>query len=469
MTTHKPFEAKVDELFAEWDRSDSPGAALAVVRDGEVLYKQGYGMANLEYDIPITTTTPFELASVSKQFTAFAIVMLWHEGKLSLDDDIRMYLPDVPDFGSTITIRHLLHHTSGLRDCVQLLILAGVRLDDVISLKHVSKMVKHQKALNFEPGSEFLYSNTGYCLLAEIVKTVTGDSFKEWTDTNIFKPLGMVNSHFHDDHEMILKHRAYGYQVVENGGFKHAVNNKTAVGAGSLYSSVEDLAKWILNFDNTLIGEQTVIEQMHQRGVLNNSEQIDYAFGLRIGKYRTLKTVSHGGWWRGFKNHLMRFPDQKFGVIILCNLETSNPLSLVEKVADLYLADVLAPVETPQPGEAKDSNKGTKSESLTPEQLAEFEGDYYTEELDTTYTIGVRENQLVAQHIRHDDILLTYVGDHFLGDTWFFPEVHFIRDATGGVVGFKLAGYRIKNLSFQKRPMVKKQNIMRHKFPSFLL
>ena len=450
MTTYETLEAKVDQLFAEWNRPDSPGAALAVTRDGEIIYKQGYGMANLEYDIPISTSTIFDIASVSKQFAAFAIVTLSYERKLSLDDDIRTHLPDVPDFGKTITIRHLLHHTSGLRDWVQSLVIAGVEMEDVISFKHILKMARHQKALNFEPGSEFLYSNTGYNLLAEIVETVTGDSFREWTDTHIFKPLNMTNSHFHDDHEMILKNRAYSYQAVENDGFKHAVNNTTALGSSSLYSTVEDLAKWILNFDTAHIGGQTIFEQMHQRGVLNNGERIAYALGLNIGEYRSLKTVGHSGSWRGFRSHLLRFPDQKFGVVILCNLDTFNPLSLAEKVADIYLADLLAPIETPEPDKAAEPVEETKSEPLLPEQLTEFEGDYYTEELDTTYTIGVRGNQLVVQHIRHDDILLTHVDGHFLGDSWFFPEIHFIRDDTGGVVGFRLTGNRVRNLYFEK-------------------
>ena len=451
MTTHTTLEAKVDQLFAEWNRSDTPGAALAVTRDGEIIYKQGYGTANLEYDIPITTGTIFDIASVSKQFAGFAIATLSHEGKFSLDDDIRMYLPDVPDFGNRITIRHLLHHISGLRDWVQSLVIAGDMMDDVISFKHILKMARHQKTLNFEPGTEFLYSNTGYNLLAEIVEKVTGDSFREWTDTHIFKPLAMTNTHFHDDHEMILKHRAYSYQTVENDWFKHAVNNTTALGSSSLYSTVEDLAKWILNFDDARIGGQIVIEQMHQRGVLNNGEQIDYAFGLNIGEYRTLKTVGHSGSWRGFRSHLIRFPDQKFGVVILCNLDTFNPLSLTEKVADLYLAEVLAPVEASASEKAAEPAEDVKSEPLAPEQLTEFEGDYYTEELDTTYTIGVRGDRLVAQHRRHDDILLTYADGHFLGDAWFFPEIHFIRDDTGRVTGFKLTGNRVRNLHFEKK------------------
>ena len=451
MTTHEGLKAKVNQLFAEWHKPDSPGAAVAVTRNGEIIYTQGYGMANLEYDIPITPTSIFDIASVSKQFAAFAITTLAYDGKLSLDDDIRVHLPDVPDFGHTITIRHLLHHTSGLRDWVQSLVIAGDMMDDVISFKHILKMVRHQKALNFKPGAEYLYSNTGYNLLAEIIETVTGDSFREWTDANIFKPLGMTNSHFHDDYEMVLKNRAYSYQAVENGGFKHAINNTTALGSSSLYSTVEDLAKWILNFDNTQIGEQAVIEQMHQRGVLNNGEQISYALGLSIGEYRGLETVGHSGSWRGFRSHLIRFPEQKFGVVILCNLNTFNPLRLSEKVADIYLADVLAPEEGPAPDKTAQSTEDTKPETLTSEQLTEFTGDYYTEELDTTYTIVVSENRLVAKHRRHDDISLTDAGDHFTGNVWFFPEIRFTRDDTGGVTGFKLTGGRVRNLHFEKR------------------
>ena len=449
MSTHETLEAKVDQLFAEWNKPDSPGAAVAVTSDGEVVYKCGYGMANLEYDAPIMPTTIFDIASVSKQFAAFAIATLAHDGKFSLDDDIRVHLSDLPDFGNIITIRHLLHHTSGLRDWVQSLVIAGVGMEDVISFKHILKMVRYQKILNFEPGAEYLYSNTGYNLLAEIVERVTGDSFSGWTDTHIFKPLAMSNTHFHDDHQMILKNRAYSYQVVESGGFKHAINNTTALGSSSLYSTVEDLAKWMLNFDDTQIGEQTVIDQMHQRGVLNNGEQIDYAFGLNISEYRGLKTVGHSGSWRGFRSHLIRFPDQRFGIVILCNLDAFDPLSLAEKIADLYLADVLAP-KAAEPEKVAEPTKETKSESLAPEQLAEFVGNYYTVELDTTYTIGARGDGLVARHIRHDDILLTYADGHFLGDAWFFPEIHFTRDDTGQITGFRLTGNRVRNLYFEK-------------------
>ncbi|HZM99550.1 MAG TPA: serine hydrolase, partial [Pyrinomonadaceae bacterium] len=199
-----PLTKKVDQLFATWDKPESPGAAIAVIKDGIVVYKRGYGSANLEYNVPITPQTVFHVASVSKQFTAFAIALLASQGKLSLDDDIRKHLPEVPDFGKKITVRHLIHHTSGLRDQWTLLGMAGWRLDDVITKEHIMKMVRYQRELNFDPGAENLYSNTGYTLLAVIVERVSGQSFREYTEANIFKPLGMTNTHFHDDHEEIV-------------------------------------------------------------------------------------------------------------------------------------------------------------------------------------------------------------------------------------------------------------------------
>jgi CubicO group peptidase (beta-lactamase class C family) len=338
-----PLEVKVDQLFAQWDKPNTPGAALVVIKDGAVIYKRGYGIANLEYDIPITPSTVFHVASVSKQFTAFAITMLADQGKLSLDDDIRKYLPEVPDFGKKIAIRHLLHHTSGLRDQWELLAMAGWRLDDVITKEHILKMVRNEKELNFEPGQEHLYCNTGYTLLAVIVERVTGQSFRQYTEATIFKPLGMTHTHFHDDHEMIVKNRAYSYGPIAGGGFKLSALNYSNVGATSLFTTVEDLAKWIQNFEDAKVGGPAVIQQMHQQGKLNSGETIPYAFGLVIGKYRGLQTVSHSGGDAGYRSHVLRFPEQKFAVAILSNLGTINPSSLAQQVADIYLADKLAP------------------------------------------------------------------------------------------------------------------------------
>ena len=533
-------QIKMDSLFAEWDKPDSPGAAVVIIKDASIVYKRGYGMANLEYDIPITPSTVFDIASVSKQFTAMSILMLAHQGKLSLDDDIRQHLPDAPDFGKTITIRHLIHHTNGIRDWVQSLVIAGLRMDDVITFEHILKMFRRQKELNFEPGEEYLYSNTGYNLLAQIVTKVTGKTFRQYTAEQIFKPLGMTNSHFHDDHQMMVKNRAYSYAPAENGGFKSVANNLTAFGSSSLYTTAEDLAQWMLNFEHgrvelTKVGGADVIEQMSQQGVLNNGEQISYAFGQSIGKYKGLNTVEHGGSWAGFRSVLLRFPEQKFAIAILSNLSAFKPADIARKIADIYLANQITPeasktepakrtiadVDTRvyddyigayqlRPGSVititKENDRlmgqrtnqpeaelfpesettffmqdidveisfqrdesGTVTQltvhqngkdfpanriNLTPlkaHQLAEFCGDYYTCELDTTYTIIVREGRLMAQHRRHDDIPLTQVGEYFVGEEWFFALVEFTRDEQHRVNGFRLSGERVRNLRFDKQ------------------
>lgn len=339
-----PLAKKVDQLFATWDKPESPGAAIAVIKDGAVIYKRGYGSANLEYNVPITPQTVFHVASVSKQFTAFSIALLASQGKLSLDDDIRKHLPEVPDFGKKITIRHLIHHTSGMRDQWTLLGMAGWRIDDVITKEHIMKMVRYQRELNFDPGAENLYSNTGYTLLAVIVERVSGQSFPEYTDANIFKPLGMTNTHFHDDHERIVKNRAYSYASAgPGGGFKAAPLNYANVGATSLFTTAEDLARWVINFDDKKIGGADVIKQMQQVGVLNSGKQLGYAFGLSIGPYRGLNTVGHAGGDAAYRSFAFWFPEQRFGVVVLSNFGSMNPQQLAMRIADVYLADKLAP------------------------------------------------------------------------------------------------------------------------------
>ncbi|MFO0985337.1 MAG: serine hydrolase domain-containing protein, partial [Planctomycetota bacterium] len=199
---------QVDRLFARFDKPDSPGCAIAVVKDGQVVYEHGYGMANLDDGVPITADTVFHVASVSKQFTSFAVALLADQGKLSLDDDVRRYVPEVPDFGAKITLRHLMHHTSGLRDQWSLLMLAGWRLEDVITESDILDLISHQRELNFPPGERHLYCNTGYTLLAIVVQRVSGRSLRAFAEDEMFEPLGMTSTHFHDDHRMIVKHRA---------------------------------------------------------------------------------------------------------------------------------------------------------------------------------------------------------------------------------------------------------------------
>ncbi len=344
----------VDQLFAEWDRSDSPGAAVVVTSGEDIVHRRGYGCAQLEYGIPITPSTIFHVASVSKQFTAFAVATLADEGQISLDDDIRKYFPEIFDFGPTITLRHLAHHTSGMRDQWELLRLAGWRMDDVITTEHILKTTEHQRELNFTPGDEHLYSNTGYTLLAEMVARVTGMSLRDYAHTHIFAPLGMDSTHFHHDHEEIVRNRAYSYAPRPEGGFKKSVLSYANVGATSLFTTVEDLARWMFNFDSREVGGPRVLKQMHTRFVLNGGKTIPYAFGLVFSEHRGAQVIGHSGSDAGFRSYCARFPAHGLGIAILSNLSSFNPQMMALEIAGLYLGDRLEAEEKPPAAEPPD-------------------------------------------------------------------------------------------------------------------
>ena len=363
---------RVDQLFAELSRNNSPGTAVLVVRDGKVLLRRGYGMANLEHQSPITPETVFDIASVSKQFAGMAVSVLIEQGKISLQDDIRKYIPELPDFGHTITIDHLVHHTSGIRDWPGTLALAGWRMDDIISFDQILTMAFNQQDLNFKPGAEYSYSNTGFNLLAELVKRVTGKTFREWTEENIFKPLGMKNTHFHDDHTELVANKAYGYARDRNGKFYAVPNGLTALGSSSLYTTIDDLSKWVMNFENPKVGGKQVLERMLTRGVLNDGKQIAYAFGLNIGQYRGLKTISHGGSWASFRTYLIHFPEQRFSVVVLINYSPSNSSRAAYNVVDIYLADELRG-QPKAPDRAKSTSEPVK---VSLSVLDEYVGTY---------------------------------------------------------------------------------------------
>lgn len=419
--------AAIDTLFTEQNKPDAPGAALLVMRGDEIIYEKGYGSANLEYGLPITPESVFLVASVSKQFTAFAITMLADQGKLSLDDDIRKHVPEMHDFGTPITLRHLIHHTSGLRDEFDLLGMAGWRMDDVITKETILNLAYRQRALNFEPGSEYSYCNTGYTLLAETVERVTGQTFREWTTQNIFAPLGMAKSHFHDDYRMVVPDRVQGY-VKDGEGFKKEVYSYQSVGASGLFTTARDLAKWARNFDSGTVGGPAVLEQVHQRGILTNGDTLSYAFGLGIGEYKGHRRVSHSGWHRGFRTYLLRFPDDDLAFILLGNLESFDPVEKTLEVVDLYLAP---PVST----------------------LAEYGGDYYSEELDTTYTLALDDDHLVLRHRRNNEATLAFDGpDQFTTTAWYFDTLTFTRD-DGKITGFEASTSRARNVVFVKRDL----------------
>ena len=393
---------QVDELFAPWDNKDSPGAAVAVVQNGTIVYKKGYGMANLEYDIPNSPSTVFHIASVSKQFTAFSILLLEKAGKLSLDDDIRKYIPEVPDFGKTITLRHLATHTSGLRDQWNLLAMAGWRLDDVITKEQVLKLVSKQKALNFNPGEEFVYCNTGFTLLAEVVARVSGQSFAEFTQANIFSPLKMKSTLFYDDHEKIVKNRAYSYH--ESNGYKKSVLSYANVGATSLFTTAEDLSLWAVNFGNPVVGDSTLIRKLNTLAVLNNGKTFGGALGQFVGKYKDLNEIQHGGADAGYRSFLTRFPDEKFSVVVLSNVAEFNSGDMAHKVVDIYLKDKIK--KEPVVEAKKEESPKSAGVSVDQATLNTYLGDF---ELQPGFNISITLNngQLFGQATGQPAFMLT--------------------------------------------------------------
>lgn len=331
-------QKKVDQIFAAYDKAGSPGCALGVIRDGNFVYRKGYGSASLELQVPLSSQSVFYMGSISKQFTAASVVLAAEQGFLSLDDNVRKYIPELPDYGHPITLRQMLHHTSGLRDFLTLLFLSGRSDGDLHTRDEMMDLVVRQKGLNNIPGNEFLYSNTNYFLLGEVVRRATKKSLAEFSAEDIFKPLGMVHTRFYDDHTLVVPGRVPAYGPGSNGTFLvDWSTNYEIVGAGGLMSSVDDLLLWDRNFYKNKLGKGTLLQEMQTRGVLNSGKQISYALGLELSTYRGLPVVSHSGALFGYRSVMLRFPDQHFTVVCLCNLSSVVGINALHQVVDIYL------------------------------------------------------------------------------------------------------------------------------------
>lgn len=453
--TDQSFERQIDQLYSNYN-STTPGVAVAVVKDGKVVFKKGYGSANLEYGVAITPKTVFQLASVSKQVTAFAVYLLEKQGKVSLEDDIRKYIPELPDHGKTVRIKHLLSHTSGVKDQASLLSLAGWQSGDVTTTAHVLKMLGRQKELNFEPGSRFMYSNSGYTLATEIVKRASGQSFAEYAKANIFTPLEMNDTQFYDDFERVVKNRADSYSLA-NGTYKKKALTDSTVGASNLYTTAEDMAKWILNFETATVGDADLIKRFNEPSLMNNGERavytvssngrpIHHAKGQNNWNYRGLHLMSHGGHAAAFRTFLGRFPEKRLAVVALSNDENYQNFDTSIKIAEFYLKDDLQPA--PDKNVASAQNKPSEKPNNI---LKDLEGKFYSDELETYYSAKAVEGKLIFTHIRHGQIELTETGkDKFSGRIGFPVEIEFIRDEKGPVMGFKASNFGAKNVKFAK-------------------
>lgn len=379
---------KVDRLFADWNTTSSPGCALAVAKDGHIVYEHGYGMSNLELGIAITPQSVFDIGSISKQITAMAILLLAQEHRLSLDDDVRKYLPEIPDYGSTITIRHMLHHTSGLRNYDDLFDLEGIPEADLTTDRDAMDLIVRQKGVNFKPGEEFLYSDTNYFLMSQIVKRVTGQTLRQFAQDRIFGPLGMTSTHFHDDHTMIVPRRATGYAPHKGGGFEMDMSNFEQLGDGSVMTTVEDLAKWDRNFEHPVVGGVDAIRQLTTPGTLNSGQPIPYALGLFLDHYRGFNWIHHSGEWVGYRAALSRFPDQHFSTLVTCNcIGSMSPMTMALRVADVYLADEFSRTE-------KTSSARAASTSLDA-SLKQYVGTYWSEKNGALRKFVLQDDKLI--------------------------------------------------------------------------
>jgi CubicO group peptidase (beta-lactamase class C family) len=440
----------VDAVFADVAKQGSPGCALAVFRDGRITYERGYGMADLERDVPITPASVFYVGSLSKQFTAFAVALAASEGKLSLDDDVRKWIPELPDYGSRLTVRHLVHHTSGLRDYNTLFDIAGRRNDEAFDNHTVLGIIARQRALNFKPGEEYLYSNSGYVLLSLVVERASGNPLAVFAKTRIFQPLGMSNTQFYDDVTRIVKNRAFAFDRSASAEWRDNTPHSQRTGAGGVLTTVRDLLAWDSNMYQPKVGTSALISQAHQTGSLNSGKTLTYAYGLQVGQYRGQRLVEHGGSLGGYRAHLMRFPDERTSVACLCNFGTSNPGTRARRVADEVLRDRFqqaVPVSTA----TNPSGRGTNAPAVkhTADQLREYVGRYDSDEVDTTFVFDLEGSDLRLKRERDASpiVLRAVAPDRFAFRSM---VIRFLRE-NERVAGLAIDAGRVVDIRFTRR------------------
>ncbi|MDQ3710860.1 MAG: beta-lactamase family protein [Acidobacteriota bacterium] len=400
---------KVDAFLSQWDKNDMPGCSVGAVKDGKLVYKRGFGMANLDYDVPNTPSTLFNLASTSKQFTAASIALLAQQGKLSLDDDIRKYIPEIPKYDDTITIRYLIHHTSGIRDYQALVTFGGLGVDNDYSDKDILNILARQKNLSFKPGAKHQYSNSGYHLLGIIVGRVSGKSLRAFAEENIFKPLGMKNTLFYDNRFEVIKNRASGYMVGPDKRIRARSSLFDLVGGGGVLTTVEDLYLWDQNFYEPKVGNKELISLLTTPGTLNSGEKMDYAFGLVRTEYKGLPVIQHGGNMSGYRAQISRFPEQKFTAIALCNNMALSQHVIVHKLADIYL-DGQFPTGLPTQKRVKESLP--EAIALSEKEALRYAGIYANLETGTVFKLSLKDGKLINSGFLKNEIPVMPISEN---------------------------------------------------------
>ena len=443
-TQAPPREAAVYAVFAQWTPA-TPGCAVGVAVNGTSVLERGYGMADLEHDVANTADTIFEAGSVSKQFTAAAVLLLVRDGKLSLDDPVRKYIPELPDYGAPLTVRHMLNHTSGLRDWGAVAGIAGwPRGRRVHTHAHVLDIVSRQKAVNFTPGTNWSYSNTGFNLAAIVVSRLSGQSFADFSRDRIFIPLGMTRTSWRDDYTRIVKHRAIAYERAAD-GFHEDMPFENVHGNGGLLTTVGDLLRWNENFVAPKVGDAAFAAEQQTVGRFNDGRAHDYALGLYVGAYRGVPEVSHSGSTAGYRAFLSRYPEHHLSVAVLCNAANATATHYAHAVAEAYLGSAVGPVP---PSRASAPAPAPPPSQLAAE-LSTYSGRYVSDEAETEFVIVVEGGELVLKR-RPDTILrMRPTGN----DTFAVPSLGTItfRRANGRVNALSVRLDRVWDLSFERK------------------
>lgn len=431
---------RVDSVFAEYDRSDAPGCALGFFSGGQIAYARGYGMADLERGVRITPATLFDIGSTSKQFAAASIALLAEEGKLSFSDDVRKYIPELPDYGAPIRIDDLLRHTSGLRDYVGLLALAGHSLEEVTTDSQALALIVRQRHLNFPTGSRWEYSNTGFFLLSVIVQRASGQSLADFARSRIFLPLGMTHTRYRSRAAMLIPGRALGYAPDSADGFVNSMSNWEETGDGAVHLSVEDALLWDENFYHPRVGGERMVNALQARGTLANGDSIEYARGLFIDEYRGLRRVQHGGDWIGYHAAYARFPEQHTSVVVFCNSDGISPEALADRVVDIVLADAFtegkevaaAPSDSAgTPRAARATGGAAASGDATP-ALADSQmvGSYYAATTNTVFQV-TSDGKTLELHLSGRELPLEHTGPATMSVAGYPVKVEFTARSPG--------------------------------------
>ncbi|MGE4619229.1 MAG: serine hydrolase domain-containing protein [Planctomycetota bacterium] len=448
-------EPPVDELapniatlLKDWDQKDSPGCSIAVIKDGSLIYSGGFGMANLDHSIPNGADTVFRIASVSKHITAACMLLLQDEGHITLDSDIRQWLPEIPEYQKQITIRHLLHHTSGLRDYTSMMPLMEIGEEDLFTPEQTIALIARQKNLNFTPGEKSSYCNSGYFLLSVICKRASGKTLRQFADEKIFSPLEMTSSHYHDNHLEVTPKRATGYAPTGNGKYRINETVLDHVGDGGVYTTVKDLAIWVNALAERRLGAN-LLERLQQRFTLNDGEIIDYCLGVVDSHWRGQRVLEHGGAWVGYRSKIVAFPDQGVVIICLANCSRFNPSRVCSQIAELVV-DGIEPEQPPnrqRPNRRRGGNgdkpvEGWKAEAVT--------GKYYSAELDLTWQLVSEGTTASLMGLGDTKIPLAPVeGDILIADWWL--KLHLKRNDDKEVIGFDIESGGMSQIHFERQ------------------